>query len=105
MIKKYHVNLTKGAETDLEEIVSYIANDSVQNALRILDSSWHKHRQALCFQGLGGVNRNGKITAPKGAGEQDGIWQTSLKETSRCVQTKAISNAMPRKSKNNIFGT
>jgi len=37
MIKEYFVNLTKGAEADLEEIVSYIANDSVQNALRVLE--------------------------------------------------------------------
>jgi len=37
MVKEYHVNLTKGAEADLEEIVSYIAKDSVQNALRVLE--------------------------------------------------------------------
>ncbi|MCL2101667.1 MAG: type II toxin-antitoxin system RelE/ParE family toxin [Fibromonadales bacterium] len=37
MIKEYTVNLTKEAETDLEEIVSYIAKDSIQNALKIFD--------------------------------------------------------------------
>ncbi|MDR2583744.1 MAG: type II toxin-antitoxin system RelE/ParE family toxin [Fibromonadaceae bacterium] len=42
MIKKYNVNLTKGAEIDLEEIVSYIANDSVLNALRILERLQNK---------------------------------------------------------------
>jgi addiction module RelE/StbE family toxin len=42
MIEEYVVNLTKGAETDLEEIVSYIANDSVQNALRILERLQNK---------------------------------------------------------------
>jgi addiction module RelE/StbE family toxin len=36
-MKEYAVNLTEGAETDLDEIVSYIAKDSVQNALRILE--------------------------------------------------------------------
>jgi len=41
-MKEYSVNLTKGAETDLEEIVSYIANDSVENALRIFDRLQNK---------------------------------------------------------------
>jgi len=37
MVKEYHVNITNGAETDLDEIVSYIAKDSVQNALGVLE--------------------------------------------------------------------
>jgi len=37
MVKEYFVSLTEGAETDLNEIVSYIAKDSVQNALRVLE--------------------------------------------------------------------
>jgi len=41
-MKEYSINLTKGAETDLDEIVSYIANDSVENALRILDRLQNK---------------------------------------------------------------
>ena len=42
MIKEYTVNLTKEAETDLEEIVSYIAKDSIQNALKIFDRLHNK---------------------------------------------------------------
>ncbi|MCL2206704.1 MAG: type II toxin-antitoxin system RelE/ParE family toxin [Fibromonadales bacterium] len=37
MIEEYIVNLTKDAEMDLDEIISYIANDSLQNALKILN--------------------------------------------------------------------
>jgi len=37
MIEEYIVNFTKDAEMDLDEIVSYIANDSPQNALKILN--------------------------------------------------------------------
>jgi addiction module RelE/StbE family toxin len=36
-MKEYAVNLTEGAETDLNEIVSYIANDSIQNALNVFE--------------------------------------------------------------------
>ncbi|MDR3000018.1 MAG: type II toxin-antitoxin system RelE/ParE family toxin [Fibromonadaceae bacterium] len=42
MIKEYAVNLTKEAEADLEEIISYIASDSVQNAFKILDKLQNK---------------------------------------------------------------